>query len=605
MNQPGKMLLYADTAIYMSALQNDSLRLAISYNRKGVAFHFLGDHNNALQYFLKSLSIKESMKLHNQLIPEYNNIGMVLRNLGKEKESIRYYLMALQICHLTNDRGNEAKIWNNIGTSYRQLKQFKEAHKAYERALALNEMLYDYESYVINLNNLGNLYKQTHDYEHSLFYYYKAIEIVKDTNNYYLQGLFYNNLSELYILNNQPDSAFSTLNKATKMVDSVTSTDLKTNNLRLWAEYYELTTDFENANHYRKAYENEKDSITSSERAIMYDHLKSLADLEQKVKELDLLKTINTIQKKQISDQRFIQTGSWMFSVLLIITLILLISYLRTKNKLNNKLQKMVDEKTAELGKAKIQAEKSDRLKTAFLSNISHEVRTPMNAIIGFSNLLTNQDLNEPERNQFLEHINLNTLRLLKLFENVTQLAKFEQSQVAVHKEVFNPWQTVNRIIKRINDGPRQIKQLDYLKNLIPPHLDITTDKDIFTIMMEELIDNALKFTNQGDILISAEINNNHLRLTIKDHGIGIYNENLPLVFDKFTKFEKSLIPGCDGPGIGLSLVKHSIELLNGSIGINSIKNRGTVVFFSIPTELALFKPTVSEVLAGKPHTAP
>lgn len=583
MNHPGKMLLYADSAVHLSLQHNDSLRLAQSYNRKGVAFHFLGDHNNALQCFLKSLNIKENMGMHHQLIPEYNNIGMVLRNLGQEKESLRYYLMALQICHQINDQRNEAKIWNNIGTSYRQLKQFNEARKAYERALALNEQLYDYESYVINLNNLGNLYKQTENYEESIYYYYKAIENIKDTNDFYLQGLFYNNLSELYILNNQLDSAYSTLNKATRMVHAVPSSGLKINNYRLWAEYYELNGDFENANRSRKAYESIKDSLTNSERATMYDHLRSLADLEQKVKELDLLKTINTIQKKQIADQRFIQIGSFLFTLLLLATLVLLVSYLRTKNKLNNKLQKMVDDKTAELGKAKVQAEKSDRLKTAFLSNISHEVRTPMNAIIGFSNLLMNQDLNQTEQNQFLEHINMNTLRLLKLFENVTQLAKFEQQEVPVHPESINPWQAVNRIIKRVSDDPRPIKQLDNLKNLIPPQIDIVTDKEIFAVLMEELIDNALKFTSQGEILISAEVSHNNFRLTIEDHGIGISQENLPSVFDKFTKFEKSLIPGYDGPGIGLSLVKHSIELLNGSITIDSKKNRGTRVTFSIP----------------------
>lgn len=583
MNHPEKMLLYADSAIHMSLQNSDSLRLAHSYNRKGLAFHFLGDHHNALHYFLKSLNIKESLDLEDQLIPEYNNIGMVMRNVGQVKESIRYYLMALQICHQINDQRNEAKIWNNLGTSYRQLGQYNEARKAYERALQLNEKLYDHESYVINLNNLGNLYKQTQEYKKSISYYDEAINRVKETDNFYLKGLFFNNLSELYILNNQTDSAYATLSAATQMIDSLPSSALRTSNLRLWAEYYETIADFENANRYRKAFGNLKDSITQSERATLYNQLRSLADLEQKVKELELLKTINTIQKKQISNQRVIQIGSLLFTILLLLTLLLLVSYLRTKDKLNNQLQMMVDDKTAELEKAKIQAEKSDRLKTAFLSNISHEVRTPMNAIIGFSNLLVNQEVNETERNQFLNHINFNTLRLLKLFENVTLLSKFEQQEVPVHIVSFPPWQIVNGIILRMGEQADHIEQLSNLKNHIPMQIKIATDKDIFMVIVEELTDNALKFSSHGSIVLSAEVNNNHFHFTIEDNGIGIQQENLPSVFDKFTKFEKSLIAGYDGPGIGLSLVKHSIDLLKGSIHIDSSKNKGTRVSFSIP----------------------
>lgn len=583
MNHPGKMMLYADSAIFLSLQIKDSLRLAQSYNRKGVACHYLGDHNNALQYFLKSVNIKENMRLHEMLIPEYNNIGMVLRNMGQNKEALRYYLMAMQICHEKGDKQNEAKIWNNIGTVYRQLKQYKEAQKAYERALEINESLFDLETYVINLNNLGNLYKEINNYDKGLYFYNKAINRIGPTDNYYLMGLFLNNLSELFILHNQLTQAEESLTKATAMIERVGSVNLQTNNTRLWSELYEKSGDFDKALLFRKKHELLKDSITISERATLYEHLKSLADLEQKVKEIDLLRTINTIQKKQISDQRFIQIGSFLFSLLLIATLLLLVKYLRTKDKLNNLLQKLVDKKTFELQKAMVQAEKSDKLKSAFLANISHEVRTPMNAIVGFSNLVMNEDLKKAERDQFLQYINTNTLRLLKLFDNVTMLAKFEQNDVHKTTEIFAPHKLVNLLISKINDN-NQIRDLVCeIQNRISPDITIITDKTIFGMLMEELIDNAIKFTKSGEISISAQLNNNTLKVLVADTGIGIAEEHLPNVFDKFTKFEASLIPGYDGPGIGLSIVKWGIECLNGYVKIDSQKNMGTTISFSIP----------------------
>ncbi len=583
MNHPGKMMLYADSAIFLSLQIKDSLRLAQSYNRKGVACHYLGDHNNALQYFLKSVNIKENMRLHEMLIPEYNNIGMVLRNMGQNKEALRYYLMAMQICHEKGDKQNEAKIWNNIGTVYRQLKQYKEAQKAYERALEINETLFDLETYVMNLNNLGNLYKEINNYDKALYFYNKAINRIGATDNYYLMGLFLNNLSELFIIHNQLTQGEESLTKATAMIERVGSVNLQTNNTRLWSELYEKSGDFDKALLFRKKHELLKDSITISERATLYEHLKSLADLEQKVKEIDLLRTINTIQKKQISDQKFIQIGTFLFSLLLIATLLLLVKYLKTKDKLNNSLQKLVDKKTSELHNAMIQAEKSDKLKSAFLANISHEVRTPMNAIVGFSNLIMNEELKKDERNQFLQYINTNTLRLLKLFDNVTMLAKFEQNDVHKTTEIFTPHKLVGLIIAKINDNNQIRDQICEIQNRINTDITVITDKTIFGIVMEELIDNAIKFTKSGEISISAQLDNNTFKVLVADTGIGIAPEHLPNVFDKFTKFEASLIPGYDGPGIGLSIVKWGIDCLNGHVKIDSQKNLGTTVSFSIP----------------------
>lgn len=583
MNEPGKMLMYADSAINLSVNINDSLRLAQSYNRKGVAYHFLGDENKALQFIFKSLTIKESLKKQDLLMPEYNNIGMVLKSLEQNQEALRYYNMAMEISNKNKDKWTEAKIWNNIGTIYRQLKQYKEAENAYEKALDLNEKFGNIESYVIALNNLGNLYKETLKFSKSIAFYNKAYETIKTTGNYYMQGLILNNIIEVYIINNQPSEAAKILEQATNLTDKVGSATLKILNLQLWAEYYEKKKNYESALDYRKKFELLNDSVSAKEKKSMYEQLKILTELEQKVTELDLLKTINTIQKKQLANQRLIQIGVLLFSALLLVTLILLTKYIKTKNKLNNSLQILVKEKTSELEKAKVQAEKSDRLKTAFLSNISHEVRTPMNAIVGFSTLIMNQYLSDDERNQFLHLINSNTFRLLKLFENVTLLSKFEQHDVLIKNEPIDPWLITSIYIKKLKENPQITNHICDIKNLIPEHIKISTDKIIFEMIIEELIDNAVKYSKEGDIIISAALNNNTFQLSVKDNGIGISKENLPNVFDKFTKFNSSLIQGYDGPGIGLSIVKHGIEIINGNIIIDSEINKGTCIMLSIP----------------------
>ncbi len=585
MNYPGKMFLLADTAINLSIKTNDSLRLAQSYNRKGVACYFLGDLNNAFNYFLKAVNIKENLNKYELLIPEYNNIGMVLRSLGQPNESLRYYLMALEISIENKDEKDNSKIWNNLGTNYRQLKQFDKAKEAYIQALASNVSMYDFEAYVITLNNLGNLYKEIKEYQKALYYYNKALSYVSQSDNYYVRGLIHNNLSELYLFMENFNDANNNLIVASKMINKIGSVNLRISNLKLWSEYYERLNKSNEALIFRKDYQRMTDSLSINERALMFENLKAIAESERKLKEYTLLKTLNSIQEKQLANNRFIQLLALLFSILLIISILLLIKYLGVKNKLNFSLQKLVKEKTSELEKAKIHAEQSDNLKSAFLTNISHEVRTPMNAIIGFSNLLNYPDIDENERKQFLLHINNNTYRLLKIFENITHLAKFEQNDVVLKNITFNPHNVIEKIIEKANDNPQTASHTQRVKNLVPAYLNLLGDKDILSMVMEEVLDNAIKFTNSGDIVISSYLNEFNYYISVEDTGIGIKKEQLPYVFDKFSKFEKSLIPEYDGPGIGLSLVKRCIEFMGGKVDIESKKMKGTKVTISIPVK--------------------
>ncbi len=231
----------------------------------------------------------------------------------------------------------------------------------------------------------------------------------------------------------------------------------------------------------------------------------------------------------------------------------------------------------------KEKAIKSDKLKSAFLANMSHEIRTPMNAIIGFSNLLS--DKTEPDtKNQYINIIQNSSSNLLRLINDIIDLSKIEIGDLEFKysdfnlKELFTELKTLHTldILKREKTGLK-------LEFLLPAGgILIHSDSLRLKQVLSNLIDNAIKFTEHGLITFSCEKKGSELIFFVSDTGTGIPEEDQKIVFDNFTKFNYHGM-NKDGTGIGLSIVKRIVAMLNGRVWLKSVFGKGSVFFFSIP----------------------
>lgn len=236
-----------------------------------------------------------------------------------------------------------------------------------------------------------------------------------------------------------------------------------------------------------------------------------------------------------------------------------------------------------ELLKAKEKAEESDRLKTAFLSNMSHEIRTPINGILGFLKLLQTQDLSVQEKNEFINIVNINTHRLLNTINDILEISKIDAGQISVNLSSVNICEIITYCyelyeLKALDKG-LTIKIEKCLNN---EDAIIITDRFRIEGILNHLLNNAIKFTSNGSVVFGNYLEDNSLVFYVKDTGMGIPQDKLDAIFDRFVQADLEHTRLYEGSGLGLSIVKAYIEMLKGKIWVESEINIGSTFYFSI-----------------------
>ncbi|MEI6433690.1 MAG: PAS domain S-box protein [Bacteroidota bacterium] len=233
---------------------------------------------------------------------------------------------------------------------------------------------------------------------------------------------------------------------------------------------------------------------------------------------------------------------------------------------------------------AKEKAEAGNRLKTAFMHNISHEIRTPLNGIIGFSSLIIQPDFTGEEKQQFYTFINASSNRLINTITSYMDISLIASGNMEIHRKPFN----LQKILHQIYE---QVEPLCTVKNLIlrliiPEKADdiiLYSDNELIPKALSHLLDNAVKFTNTGEITFGYIIKTGLLEFFVTDTGNGISKDAQARIFENFVQEEVLNTRGYEGSGLGLSIAQGIARLLGGEIQVESEKGIGSTFYFYIP----------------------
>jgi signal transduction histidine kinase len=518
------------------------------------------------------------------------------------------------------DKWGIANSYNNIGAIYDLQKDYKKALECYQKTLTINSEIGDKSLISANLDNIGLIHYQLGDYLKALEYFQKSLQIENEIDDdkgkfypYFNLGLVYNKLK-------QYNMALYYTHKSLEIAKAMNHLANKDDAYKLLADIYGASKN------YKAAYDNllihkelndsvfnEKNikKITTLELQYKHDKEKHEMELEQQTKA--------AIARNEIDFQKMVRNffiiGFFLASLVTFLVIRMVQIKLKTnkllvtKNKeiieqktaiseKNNELkaqalelaehkehlEEIVKQRTAELTKAKEQAEESDQLKTAFLNNISHEFRTPMNGIIGFSNLLIQPNLSLDAQNKYVDFIKKSCNQLTNIIDDTIEISLVHSNQAIAAKSSV-------KISTLISDVINELYTDDFKKNInliidLEPEMQqllLYVDKIKLRKIFWHLINNALKFTNSGYIKISGQqMEEGLFQFKVEDTGLGIHPNLHEKVFETYRQVDLSSVRQFEGIGLGLSLSKAYVELMGGKIKLESEPNKGTQVIFTI-----------------------
>ncbi|MBN1927219.1 MAG: hypothetical protein JW798_15405 [Prolixibacteraceae bacterium] len=250
-------------------------------------------------------------------------------------------------------------------------------------------------------------------------------------------------------------------------------------------------------------------------------------------------------------------------------------------------MKKEIGSKTEKLQNALVKAEEANRLKSLFLANMSHEIRTPLNGIVGFSELIVDQDIEPEMKKDFASQIIQSSEQLLKIIDQIFHLSIIEAGKVSVFREQIEAKSFLESIQKVFLKKIRHTgKRINFILSICEDEGTLFTDIEKLKLTIENLLENALKFTDRGSIELGFARLNNDYMFSVSDTGCGIGDDEYDIIFDPFIQGSETLKKIKGGSGLSLSNVKNYLMLLGGKIWCEKNFPRGLIFYFTIPESI-------------------
>lgn len=590
-------------SLFLLDLVRDSLALADTYNRIGLVYFARGQYEEALESFMAALQLCRPLGDELGVSKAYCYMGMVYIKLREYQKAGEILAAASELNQKAGPTRDIIEVYGQLGVLKQELGMHAEALQLFKKGLGLARYYNDPAKVAGCLNSIGASYHAQQDFETALGFYRRALDILNEQGTTHGLVQTSNNMARAYtdMVEARKSGRFNNFSVSIvpqeeifTLLNNSLSSARKSGSFNDLVGTYEMLIrasatfgEFQDAVKYQGLMLNYKDSVAGIYREQSVAQLQADFEREQAEQELALLnsekKVQETVMKRQ-QVERYFYFGGGAALVLLIIGLMNRLNFVnRTRKELQRKNDQIEEEKT--------RAQQSENIKEQFLAKMSHEIRIPMNTIMGSVNIIMNGKHTKAQK-KYLKAIYQSSENLMVIINDILDLTKLEAGKVTLDETPFIVRDEVKNIdqIFRFRAEEKGIRFKSTVEEQVPEAL--VGDSTRLSQVLINLAGNGIKFTEKGKVSLHVSVLQVQgevysLRFAVTDTGIGIPADRCDKIFQSFTQADSDTNRKYGGTGLGLTISKQLVELQGGSIHVESKPGEGSTFWFQVPYRLA------------------
>ncbi len=596
----GKSLDYFEQSLLLREQFNDTINIVKTLNNLGVISQISGNYFRALEYFNRSLIYKLKIQDTLSTAKTLNNIGVIYKDLGYYDDSEKFLRQALDSYIVMQDKSGIAAAFNNLGQVFEARKIADSALVYYQKSLKLKREINDERGIGNSLNNLAMIYTEQGLFAKAEKYYLEAIGLRRNIGDNFGLASALNNLANLHLKQNNYTKAKGFFMQSNAIAKKENLHGVAQRNYEGLSKLYERSGKTAQALDYYKKYALSKDSVFNIELKQQVADLKVQYETEKSKRETEVLRRQLTQQEEiqELKSANALQERYQLIGIIILLffgsVIVMFYLHYRNSQKLKNQLQEhnktlelRVEERTRELQEA-------NATKDRFFSIIAHDLKSPFNGLLGFSNMLHNEfdELSLGQKKEYSAIIKEAATDIYMLLENLLEWASSQTGLLELEAETLD----ITRLITEVVQAGKSMQ----VGKKIETRIDIQSsnmafaDEDTLKTVLRNLYSNALKFTPTGGsvkIMVEdyePEKGQNQLLIRFADNGVGIPKK---IIKDLFTLRKKVSTTGTNletGTGLGLILCREFVEKNGGQIWLESetdpeADKPGSIFSFTLP----------------------
>lgn len=565
-------LHYLYKALEIDLKRNNKIGLAKTYYDLGVLYKRRDQSELSVQYLLKSIPIHEEQNATSRLIACLNTLAGNYFDINDTAKCIQTYKRAEQLCLETSDTSNLTTTYSNLAHYYLMTDNLAFAIDYANKGIDLSLKTSDLTRLSSLYGNAASAYLNMKDYD-------KAVDLIRKSRSYisYVSAInkagVYTISSEIYLEAGMIDSAIYFNDLGMTEALRIGSIEWESNGYRNLASIDSAKNDFKSAlKHYQKSIFL-RDSILDNQHKSRIEELFIIHELENKEKENEALRTQNDLNKKIIGNQHFV-----ILLIIIILVLAAFFGYLQSIARKKITLQKEeIEEKNKSLHEL-------NKTKDKFITIIAHDLRSPFNSLLGLLEaLISDYDkFSDVEKIRLLKSLHISSTNTYNLLINLLEWTLAQRSGFENKPEKVNLKNVVDTVFVFLASRAQQKNH--QLINKVAENKEVFIDTNILSNILINLVNNSIKFTpSNGIISVTAENDENLIRIYVTDNGIGIPTAQLSRIFEIDSDFRRKGTDDEVGTGLGLILVKEFVELSKGKISVESEPKKGSTFCVELP----------------------